>query len=161
VKRAGRTLTGDGRRNGGDGILHTGVTPLCSFAAARPEGVDDLVHGCLVCALDRLHARRANGELRPWLFAISHNLFISGVRRDARRPRPVSMDKVDENGLGVRASQDDPVQTRDLMRAVDELPEEQRSVLLLISVESYAQVAVVLGIPIGQLCRGALVHASG
>jgi RNA polymerase sigma factor (sigma-70 family) len=127
------------------------------------EEVDDLVHDCLLCALDRLHTRRANGELRPWLFAISHNLFISGVRRNARRPRPVLMDEVDENGLGVRASQDDHVQTRDLMRAVDELPEEQRSVLLLISVEdlSYAQVAAVLAFRSGQLCRGSLAHASG
>ncbi len=115
------------------------------------EEVDDLVHDCLVCALDKLHTRRENGELRPWLFAILHNLYISGVRRNARRPRPVSIDEVDEDGLGVRAGQDDHVQTRDLMRAVDELPEEQRSVLLLISVEdlSYAQVAAVLGIPIG------------
>ena len=115
------------------------------------EEVDDLVHDCLVCALDQLHTRRENGELRPWLFAIMHNLFVSGVRRRGRRPRPVSIDEVDENRLGMQAGQDDHIQTRDLMRAVDELPEEQRSVLLLVSVEdlSYAQVAGVLGIPIG------------
>jgi RNA polymerase sigma factor (sigma-70 family) len=37
------------------------------------------------------------------------------------------------------------------MRVVDGLPEEQRSVLLLVSVEdlSYAEVAGILGIPIG------------
>jgi RNA polymerase sigma factor (sigma-70 family) len=115
------------------------------------EEVDDLVHDCLVCALDRLHTRRENGELRAWLFAILHNLFISGARRNGRRPRPVSVDDIDENRLGIGAHQDDHVQTRDLMRLVDELPEEQRSVLLLVCVEdlSYAQVAGVLGIPIG------------
>jgi RNA polymerase sigma factor (sigma-70 family) len=115
------------------------------------EEVDDLVHDCLVCALDRLHTRRENGELRPWLFAILHNLFISRVRRNARRPRAVSIDDVDEDRLVTRAGQDDRVQTRDLMRIVDGLPEEQRSVLLLVSVEDlpYAEVAGILGIPIG------------
>jgi RNA polymerase sigma factor (sigma-70 family) len=115
------------------------------------EEVDDLVHDCLVCALDRLHTRRENGELRPWLFAILHNLFISHVRRNGRRPRAVSIDDVDEDRLGTRAGRDDHVQTRDLMRVVDGLPEEQRSVLLLVSVEdlSYAEVAGILGIPIG------------
>ena len=43
------------------------------------------------------------------------------------------------------------MQTHDLLRALDSLSEEQRSVLLLVTVEdlSYAQVAQVLGIPIG------------
>ena len=43
------------------------------------------------------------------------------------------------------------MQARDLLRALNGLSEEQRSVLLLVTVEdlSYAQVAQVLGIPIG------------
>ena len=47
-----------------------------------------------------------------------------------------------------------------MLRALDRLPDEQRSVVLLVSVDdlSYAEVASVLGVPIGtvmsRLARG-------
>ena len=115
------------------------------------EEVDDLVHDCLVRALDQFHTRREDGDLRAWLFAIMHNLFISRARRNKTRGQTVSLDEVSEDRLGMRASQDGHMQTRDLLRALDDLTEEQRSVLLLVTVEdlSYADVAQVLGIPIG------------
>jgi len=49
------------------------------------QEVDDLVHDCLVRALDRLHTHREEAELRPWLFTIMHNLFVSRIRRLKRR----------------------------------------------------------------------------
>jgi RNA polymerase sigma-70 factor, ECF subfamily len=115
------------------------------------QEVDDLVHDCLVRALDQLHTRRDDGDLRAWLFAIMHNLFISRARRNKAWSRTVSLEEVNQDDLGMRATQEGHVQARDLLRALDELSEEQRSVLLLVTVEdlSYAQVAQVLGIPIG------------
>lgn len=61
---------------------------------------------------------------------------------------------------GVDGGQDSALQLRDLLRAFSALPEEQRSVLLLIGVEdlSYEEAARVLGMPIGtvmsRLSRG-------
>ena len=124
------------------------------------QEVDDLVHDCLVRALDRLHTRREEGELRPWLFAILHNLFVSRIRRTRLRGGTESIDTADPTVLGQRANQEDALHRRDLMRALDELPEDQRSVLLLVAVEdlSYAETARVLGVPIGtvmsRLARG-------
>ena len=60
----------------------------------------------------------------------------------------------------MRASQEDWLHWRDLIRALNSLSEEQRTVVLLVTVEnlSYAEVARVLGIPIGtvmsRLARG-------
>lgn len=115
------------------------------------QEVDDLVHDCLVRALDQLHTRRDDGDLRAWLFAIMHNLFVSRARRNKTRSRTVSLEEVNQDDLAIRATQDGHMQARDLLRALDGLSEEQRSVLLLVTVEdlSYAQVAQVLGIPIG------------
>jgi RNA polymerase sigma-70 factor, ECF subfamily len=115
------------------------------------QEVDDLVHDCLVRALDQLHTRRDEGDLRAWLFAIMHNLFVSRARRNNARPRAVSLEEVNQDDLALGATQDGHMQARDLLRALDDLSEEQRSVLLLVTVEdlSYAQVAQVLGIPIG------------
>jgi RNA polymerase sigma-70 factor, ECF subfamily len=115
------------------------------------QEVDDLVHDCLVRALDQLHTRREDGDLRAWMFAIMHNLFVSRARRNKARSQTVSLEEVNQDDLATRATQEGHMQTHDLLRALDSLSEEQRSVLLLVTVEdlSYAQVAQVLGIPIG------------
>jgi RNA polymerase sigma factor (sigma-70 family) len=115
------------------------------------QDVDDLVHDCLVRALDQLHTRRDEGDLRAWLFAIMHNLFISRIRQTKRRGVTEPIDTADPAVLGQRANQEDPLRRMDLMRALDELPEDQRSVLLLVAVEDlpYAETARILGVPIG------------
>jgi RNA polymerase sigma-70 factor, ECF subfamily len=115
------------------------------------QEVDDLVHDCLVRALDRLHTRRNDAEMRPWLFSIMHNLYISRIRQKRTRGVAEPLDAVTETTLGVEASQEHHVQTRQVMGVVERLPEDLRSVLLLVTVEdlSYAEVAQVLAIPIG------------
>jgi RNA polymerase sigma factor (sigma-70 family) len=115
------------------------------------QEVDDLVHDCLVRALDRLHTHREDAELRPWLFAIMHNLFVSRLRRIKRRGNTEPIEAADLAALGQRANQEDPLRRQDLMRALAELPDEQRVVLLLVAVEDlpYAETARILGLPIG------------
>jgi RNA polymerase sigma-70 factor (ECF subfamily) len=62
--------------------------------------------------------------------------------------------------MSIRPDQESSLQWRDLLRGLDQLPVEQRTVILLVSVEdlSYAEAANVLGIPIGtvmsRLARG-------
>jgi hypothetical protein len=62
--------------------------------------------------------------------------------------------------LGIEGGQERALAHRDLLRGFARLPEEQRSVLLLIAVEdfSYRETARVLGLPIGtvmsRLSRG-------
>jgi RNA polymerase sigma-70 factor (ECF subfamily) len=115
------------------------------------QEIDDLVHDCLVRALDRLHTRRDDAEMRPWLFTIMHNLYVSRIRQKRTVGQPESLDDVAESALAVDAVQDQRVRMKDVIRAVEQLPEDLRSVLLLVTVEelSYANVARVLDIPIG------------
>ena len=121
---------------------------------------DDLVHDCLVRALDKLHTKRDGADVRAWLFTIMHNLFVSGYRRRKNRAHAESLGDVHDNAASLRPNQDDALLLRDMLRALDHLPEEQRSVVLLVSVEdlSYAETAAVLGVPIGtvmsRLARG-------
>jgi RNA polymerase sigma-70 factor (ECF subfamily) len=124
------------------------------------DEADDLVHDCLVRALDKLYTRREELEVRPWLFTILHNLFVSQARRRGSRPQAESLDESHEAAHSQRASQEDGLQWRDLLRDLDRLPDEQRAVVLLVSVEdlSYAETAAVLGVPLGtvmsRLARG-------
>ena len=136
------------------GLMEACIPALRRYAATllrdRQE-VDDLVHDCLVRALDQLHSRRADADMRSWLFAILHNLFIDRVRQRRVRGTALPLDDLGDATPGVRAEQEGHVQVKDIVAAMERLPEQQRSVLLLVSVEdlSYAQVAQVLGIPIG------------
>jgi RNA polymerase sigma-70 factor, ECF subfamily len=113
------------------------------------QDADDLVHDCLVRALDKLHTRRDGGNMRPWLFVIMHNVFISQRRRSRRQlVKPGQEQTVD---VSHEPGQETTVLFREVVREFYNLPEEQRQVVLLVSVEdlSYVEAARVLGIPIG------------
>lgn len=124
------------------------------------DEADDLVHDCLVRALDKLHTRRDDADVRAWLFTIMHNLFVSQLRRRRARPPTEPLEEWHESAASLNPAQEDKLHWRDMLRGLDQLPEDQRSVILLISVEdmSYAEAAAVLGVPIGtvmsRLARG-------
>jgi RNA polymerase sigma-70 factor (ECF subfamily) len=111
---------------------------------------DDLVQDCLERVVSHWHRRR-NDDPRTWVFAILHNLAINRLRQKTRRGEHLPYDTVDEASFAVRATQEDALLRKDILHALDQLLEDQRSVLLLVSVEdlSYAEVAEVLAIPIG------------
>ncbi|WP_248310263.1 sigma-70 family RNA polymerase sigma factor [Bosea sp. 117] len=112
---------------------------------------DDLVQDCLERAISRWHQRRANDDARAWIFTILHNLAMTRLRRAAQRPVHVTFDDAEAAKLSSAAPQEDGLRHRDLLDALAQLPDEQRTVLLLVTVEelSYADAARVLDIPIG------------
>ena len=76
---------------------------------------------------------------------------MSRLRQGARRGFSVPLEDVDEGALARPPDQEHGLRRQDVLRALDRLPDEQRSVLLLVSVEdlSYAETAAALDIPIG------------
>jgi RNA polymerase sigma-70 factor (ECF subfamily) len=115
------------------------------------SAADDLVQDCLERTISRWNQRRPDGDARTWIFTILHNLAINELKRNSRRGRHLPIADIDETAFASPASQEDGLLQQDLLKRVAALPEEQRSVLLLISVEdlSYAEAAAVLGIPVG------------
>lgn len=115
----------------------------------NPSDADDLVQDCLLRALDRIDTLRTEGDLRPWLFAIMHNLYVSRWRRMRTRSH-IAADSA-EADLAVPASQPASAEMRDALRGLAQLPEDQRQVILLVAVEGfqYGEVANMLGVPIG------------
>jgi len=115
------------------------------------SAADDLVQDCLERAIGRWHQRRADGDPRTWMFAILHNLAMTRLHRAAGRPPHIGIEEVGEAGLAVSARQEDLLRYQDLLAKVAQLPDEQRTVLLLVTVEelSYAETAKVLDIPVG------------
>lgn len=108
---------------------------------------DDLVQDTLERALGRWRLWRP-GNLRAWLMTIMHNLFVNELRANAL------VEYRDDAALPehpVRSAQADSLELRDLERALQSLPAEQREVLLLVGLEevAYEEVARIVGVPIG------------
>lgn len=110
-------------------------------------------------ALDRLHTRREDGDIRAWLFAIMHNSFVSQRRHATARRNAESLGSM-RASVSAPGEQEAKLRWRDVMSGLGRLPADQRAVILLVSVEdlSCAEAARVLGIPVGtvmsRLARG-------
>jgi RNA polymerase sigma-70 factor (ECF subfamily) len=113
---------------------------------------DDLVQDCLTRALGKLHLWQEGTDLRAWLFTILHNQYVNHVRRSVREGAAVGLNESEP--LLTRAPQQGKrLELRDLERAIAKLPEEQRSVILLVGLEGmrYEEVAAVLDVPVGTI----------
>jgi len=131
----------------------------CALLRGDREAADDLVQDTLERALSRWNLCRNQGNLRGWLYTILYNRFLSNQHRVQRRgPHDAFTEETELPG--VDGGQQSALEHRDLLRAFAALPEEQRTVLLLVGVEelSYQEAARVLGVPIGtvmsRLSRG-------
>jgi RNA polymerase sigma factor (sigma-70 family) len=110
---------------------------------------DDLVQDTLERACDRWQLWSAGSDLRAWLFTLMHNLFIDAARRAVRQAsQRVDVDDVADQLVGSTGA---PDQVLDLQRCLLRLPDEQREVLLLVSLQdlAYEEVARITGVPIG------------
>ena len=122
------------------------------------SAADDLVQDTLVRGLAKLHLWQRGTDLRAWLFTILHNQHVNVVRRQVRIGTAVSVKDIALPGE--LPNQEQGLELRDLDRALGQLPEGHRAVVLMVGLEgmAYADVAKVLGIPVGtvrsRLSRG-------
>jgi RNA polymerase sigma-70 factor (ECF subfamily) len=120
---------------------------------------DDLVQDCLVRGLSKQHLWKEGTDLRAWLFTILHNQYVNQVRRAVREGAAVAINET-EPSLTRAADQGRRLELRDLDRGLARLPEEQRTVILLVGLEGmrYEAVAEIIGVPVGtvrsRLSRG-------
>ncbi|WP_027684185.1 RNA polymerase sigma factor [Rhizobium leguminosarum] len=114
------------------------------------ESADDTVQDCLEKVVANW-SRRKNDDARSWVFAILHNLAINRLRQMKRRGTLVPIDQMPEGSNARVATQEQTVFGQEVMAAIERLPPDQRSILLLISVEdlTYAEAAKVLDVPVG------------
>lgn len=122
-----------------------------AYALTRDHAAaDDLVQDTLERAISRWMLRAGNAELRAWLFAILHNLFIDGQRAYRRRPLHDTLDD-EADQAGTPATQEAGLIGRDMLAQFGALSQEYQAVLLLVGVEglAYASVARVLSVPVG------------
>ncbi|MCU7217681.1 RNA polymerase sigma factor [Pseudomonas sp. VE 196-7] len=112
------------------------------------SSADDLVQASLERALSGWSAKRAEGDVRAWLFAILYRQFLDAHRRSRRYARMLELFTGRDDA---EPSTERTVIAQSTLQAFDRLPAEQRALLLMVSVEglSYKEVAQILNVPSG------------
>lgn len=134
-------------------------SPVFRFAyrlSGQASDAEDLAQQAFMDAQRKLHTLRDPEKVRPWLFMIVRNLYRRKIR-DQKQDRQVTLEAVAEPMAEVERG---PLDNEGLQAALDTLPEEFRTVLLLFYFEelSYREIAAHLDLPIGtvmsRLSRG-------
>ena len=144
-----------------DAAIREHIPRLRRYARAltgNREAADDLVQDTLERTIARSALFRPGSDPRPWLFTIMHNIFVNQVRSAAVR-KTTQLDQAVVEPVAADTATYGLV-ARDIERALQFVPAEQREVILLVGLEdfSYAETARILGIPVGtvmsRLSRG-------
>jgi RNA polymerase sigma-70 factor (ECF subfamily) len=141
-----------------EALVH--LDALYSFAlklARSRDDAEDLVSDTLLRAFERWEQYRLGTNIRAWLFTILYHVFVSRKRRiDAREVQPSeegegwsafeAVGEVDPEGRFYDSFLDE-----EITRAIDALPDEYRSAVVLSDVHElrYAEIAQILGVPEG------------
>lgn len=94
--------------------------------------------------------------IRPWLVRIMRNLHLSRAERESHQPRSADSESLeswgDDHGAGAPLASDQfQNMDQELVKALQDLPEEYQAVLMLWAVEdfSYKEIAHAIESPIG------------
>lgn len=114
-----------------------------------PERAEDVVQLAFVNAYRAMHRGNAELRLRPWLYRIAHNTALNALRDGALAHAPLDdrLDGVERPDQAIERAQG----LRELVVAVQALPERQRAAIVLRELEgrSYEEIAAQLGVTDG------------
>jgi RNA polymerase sigma-70 factor (ECF subfamily) len=128
-----------------------------------PSDAEDLVQDTIVKAFRFFSSYEKGTNAKAWLFRILKNSYINNYRKQSKQPNQVDYDEVSEFYETIRADRTDTSDLEDKMfrelvdddisQALDELPEDFRTVVLLCDVEgfTYEEIANMLDVPIGTI----------
>ena len=116
-----------------------------------PDG-DDLVQATCERAIVNLDKWELGTRLDSWMFRIAQNLHRNAIRDSRSRARKlIDLGHETENSSDGQRKQEERSLLAAVRRFVEQLPEDQRTVMLLVCVEgrSYKEVAAITGLPVG------------
>lgn len=128
------------------------IPALRAFARTfcrSPDDADDLVQETLTKGLANLDRFEAGTRMKSWLFTIMRNTFYTRIKA-ADRESPGLLDCASLVPVS-EAAQEWSIQRKEVYSAIQQLPRQQREVLMLIGVlgVSYEETAKICGCAVG------------
>src|SRR4051812_37435572 len=135
---------------------HAALLGFCRHMLGSREEGEDALQQAFLRAHRALLMHGAPEDVRPWLFAIARNRCrsIFAARKDAASPAEELESATDGLAAGVEQRAD----LRALLADIEQLPEEQRSALVLAELADmpHTEIGAVIGVPASKV--KALVH---
>ncbi len=128
-----------------------------------PNDAEDLVQDTIVKAYRFFSSYEKGTNAKAWLFRILKNSYINNYRKKSKKPQEVDYDEVATFYETIRAERTETSDLEDKMfrelidddlsNALDSIPEDFRTVVLLCDVEdfTYEEIANMLDVPIGTI----------
>lgn len=123
-----------------------------------PSRAEDLVQDAMLKALRSWQQYQPGTNVRAWLLTILRNTFINDYRREKTRGPTVDISEAESFSLFEEVGDRDPegrffdrIVDDEVLRAIDQLPEEFRETLVLSDVEGlpYQEIGRITGVPVG------------
>jgi RNA polymerase sigma-70 factor (ECF subfamily) len=145
-------------------LVHTDALLRTALRMTKNESdSEDLVQETMLKAYRFFDRFERGSNIKAWLFKIMTNIFINNYRQKSRKPSSVSYEDIDDNFLyhqleNSRSKVADPEEVLfakiiddDVRKAIDELPEDFRMVVVLAFLEefSYEEIAEIADIQLG------------
>jgi len=130
-----------------------GVIPdlraFARFLAGNATEADDLVQDTLVRALNAYEHFDLSTNMRAWTFTILRNIRINSYRKR----RFDELDDATLASLSEQPNQDDTLELKAVLRALDTLPAAHREVITLVRAGgmSYEEAAQIMGCKLGTI----------
>ena len=120
--------------------------------ARSQDRAEDLVQDCVERALKKRALWQPTGSLQGWLTRMMVNLYRSQLRSPGHAMNAVALDEL-TTPLQARDELTPHLDLADTARALDQLPEDQREVLMIVVLGglTYAEAARALDLPLGTL----------
>jgi len=127
----------------------------------NPDDSSDLLQETFLKAYRFWDKFEQGTNIRAWLFRIMKNTYINQYRKDVKEPDKVEYDEVEKYYDLIRDESSDSTDLQekmfgqllddDVSKALDSLPEEFRTVVILCDIEglTYEEIAEFLQIPVG------------
>jgi len=147
-----------------EAMVHTDALYRTALRMTKnPSDAEDLVQETLLKAYRSFDRFEQGTNAKAWLFKIMTNTFINNYRAKQKESTSVSFDDIDDSVMhtqlpGMVAESSDPekeffnkIIDRDVVAAIEKLPEEFRMVVVLAFNEGFAyqEIADIMGIQVG------------
>ena len=140
------------------------VLRVARILSGNAADAEDLAQETLLKAFRSIDTFRAGTDARAWLLTILRNVRIDRLRARGGFPEPVSLGQLDWDPAAPEREETPPawdnpedvlnsLSDAQVIRALQQLPEDIRLTLLLVDVEQllHEEAANILGVPVGTI----------